>query len=134
MVKPEWMRVRPSLKQKSVIDYVITDAQLMAVSGNVHVDITDIGCSDHFLVWVELGRTAKNSKKAKHVIRRWRLERFWDDEVKLRYQNGLRAEMHGFSERKVEGGMKGYDLANEELREWESIVNRVAKREVGYKL
>ena len=55
VVEPEWTRVRPSLKQKSIIDYVITDAQLMAVSGNVHVDITD-----HFLVchWVELGRTA----------------------------------------------------------------------------
>ena len=61
---------------------------------------------------MELGRTAKNSKKGKRVIRRWRLDRFGDDEVKLRYQNGLRAEVHGFSERKVEGGMKGYDLVN----------------------
>ena len=109
----------------------------MAVSGNVHVDTTDIGCSNHFLVWVELGRAAKNSKKGKHVIRRWRLDRFGDDEVKLRYQNGLRAEVHGFSQsikRKVEGGMKGHDLVNEVLREWESIVNRVAKREVGDKM
>ena len=47
----------------------------MAVSGNVHVDNTDIGCSDHFLVWMELGRTAKNFKKEKRVIRRWHLER-----------------------------------------------------------
>ena len=103
----------------------------MAVSGNVHVDTTDVGCSDHFLVWVELGRAAKNSKKGKH------LDRIGDDEVKLRYQNGLRAEVHGFSEsikRKVEGGMKGHDLMNEVLREWESIVNRVAKREVGDKM
>ena len=71
------MIVRPSLKQKSI---VITDAQLMAVSGNMHIDITDIGCSDHFLVLVELGRTAKNSKKGKHVIiiRRWHLDRFGD--------------------------------------------------------
>ena len=29
---------RPSLKQKSIIDYIITDPQLMAVSGNVYVD------------------------------------------------------------------------------------------------
>ena len=137
VVEPEWTRVRPSLKQKSIIDYVITDTQLMTVSGDVHVDTTDIGCSDHFLVWVELGRAAKNSKKGKRVIRRWRLDRFGDDEVKLRYQNGLRAEVHGFSEsikRKVEGGMKGHDLVNEVLREWESIVNRVAKREVGDKM
>ena len=36
--------------------------------------------------------------------------------------------MHGFSESvnsKLEGGMKGYDLANEVLMEWENIVNRV---------
>ena len=56
---------------------------------------------------MELGRTAK---KGKRVIRRWRLDRFGDDEVKLRYQNGLRAEVHGFSEsikRKVERGHEG---------------------------
>ena len=28
----------------------------MAVSGNVIVDSTDIGCSDHLLVWMEIGR------------------------------------------------------------------------------
>ena len=36
--EPKWTRVRPSLKQKSIIDYIITDAQLLEVSGNVHVD------------------------------------------------------------------------------------------------
>ena len=30
--------------------------------------------------------------------------------------------------------MKGHDLVNEVLREWDSIVNRVAKREVGNKM
>ena len=39
-----------------------------SVSGNVHVHNIDIGCSDNFLVWMELGRTAK---KEKRVIRRW---------------------------------------------------------------
>ena len=34
--------IKPSLKQKSIIDYVITDAQLLEVSGNVHVDGTDM--------------------------------------------------------------------------------------------
>ena len=58
---------------------------------------------------MELGRTAKNFKKEKRVLRRWHLERFDEDEVKLRYQNALKAEMHGFSESvksKLEGGMK----------------------------
>ena len=30
--------------------------------------------------------------------------------------------------------MKGHDLVNEVLKGWESIVNRVAKREVGDKM
>ena len=53
-----------------IIDYIITDAQLLEVSGNVHVDGADIGSSDHFLVWMELGRATKTSKKRKRVIRR----------------------------------------------------------------
>ena len=42
----------------------------MAVSGNVIVDRTDIGCSDHFLVWKEIGRVTKRGKKVKRVLRR----------------------------------------------------------------
>ena len=61
MSEPEWTRVRPSLNQKSVIDYVLAD-QLMRESGVVQVDRTDIGASDHYLVWLELGRTTKHRK------------------------------------------------------------------------
>ena len=34
----------------------------MAVSGNVVVDNPDISCSDHFLVWMEIGRVTKRVK------------------------------------------------------------------------
>ena len=62
----EWTKVRPTLKQKSIIDLIKTDAQLLAVSGNVHVDCTAIiGSSDHFLVWMEFGWATKTSKKRK---------------------------------------------------------------------
>ena len=91
--KPKWTRIRPSLKQKSIIDYIITDAQLLEMTGNVHVDGTDIGSSDHFLVWMALGPASKTSKKRTRVIRRWRLDIFGDDEVKLSYQNALMAEV-----------------------------------------
>ena len=60
-------------------------AQLMKASGYVHVDSTDIGCSDNYLVWMELGRTTRTTRKAKHVIRKWHLERFEDKEVKLKH-------------------------------------------------
>ena len=109
----------------------------MKASGYVHVDSTDIGCSDHYLVWMELGRTTKTTRKAKRVIRKWRLERFEDREVKLKYQNALRAEVSGFSESirgKIEKGMKGHSVVSEVPQEWEGIVNRVAKMEVGEKV
>ena len=37
VLEPEWTRVRPiaSLQQKSVIDYIVTDMQLMRESGDV---------------------------------------------------------------------------------------------------
>ena len=35
---------------------------------------------------------------------------------------------------KIEGGLKGHDLVNEVLLKWESIVNEVAKREIGEKM
>ena len=52
-VEPQWTRARPSLKQKSIIDYIVTDSNLLQVSGSVQVDEADIGKSDHFLVWME---------------------------------------------------------------------------------
>ena len=107
------------------------------MSGNVHVDGTDIESIDYFLVWMQLSQTTKTSKKRNRVIRRWRLDRFGDDEVKLNYQNALRAEVLGFSESiksKVERGMKGQKLVNEVVMEWESVVNRVAKSELGEKM
>ena len=103
----------------------------------MHVDDTDIGSSDHFLVWMEFGRATKTSKKRKRVVRRWHLDGFGDDEVKLSYQNALRTEVHGFSEsikNKAERGMKGQELVNEVVLEWESVVNRVAKCELGEKM
>ena len=57
-------------------------------------------------------------------MRKPNLERFDKDEVKLRYQNTLKAVVHGFLESiksKLEGGMKGYDLVSEVLMEWENI-------------
>ena len=86
---------------------------------------------------MELDRASKISKKRKRVIRRWRLNRFGDEETKPSYQNALMAEVHEFSEStksKVERGMKGQELVNEVVMEWESVLNRVAKCELGEKI
>ena len=110
VLEPEWTRVRP---QMSIIYYVITDAQLMAASGTIQVDNTDSGCSDHFLVWMELGRITNRSRKEKHIIKRWRLDRFANEEVKVRYQEALKAEVDTFSESskdRVQEGIKEHEL------------------------
>ena len=59
-----------------------------------------IANDDHFLVWMELGRITNRSRKEKHVIKRWRLDRFANEEVKVRYQEALKAEVrrHFFRE------------------------------------
>ena len=137
VLEPEWTRVRPSFDQKSVIDFIVTDVQLMRESGEVIVDSTDIGVSDHLLVWLELGRVAKCCRKQKRTIRKWRLDRFAEDEVKGKYCQALRAEVESFSEsirEKVVQGTRGRELVSEVLEDWESIVNRVAKAEVGEKV
>ena len=134
--EPEWTRVRPSLDQKSVIDYILMDEQLMAVSRNVIVDSTDIGCSDYFFVWMEIGRVTDRGKKVKGVLRRWHLERFLDVKVRVTYQKALQAEVLGFLEsvsQKVESGMKGEPLVQGVVHEWEDIVNRIGKSVVGEK-
>ena len=70
-----------------------TDAQLMNTSGYVHVDSTAIGCSDHYLVWIELGWTPTTTRKAKCVMRKRCFQRFEDKEIKL---SALPEEVSGF--------------------------------------
>ena len=42
VTEPEWTRVRPSLRQKYIIDYIITDSQILSRSGNVCVVNTEL--------------------------------------------------------------------------------------------
>ena len=44
--------------------------QLLRQSGAVQIDRTDIGASDHYLVWLELGKASKHSRVGKRVIKR----------------------------------------------------------------
>ena len=49
----------------------------------MHADTSDIGCSDHFLVWMELGRTCKSHRR----IMKWCLDRFEVEDVHVRPKN-----------------------------------------------
>ena len=45
---------------------------------------------------MELGRIANRSRKEKCAIRRWRLDMFTNEEVKVRYQEALKATHTAF--------------------------------------
>ena len=57
VTEPEWTHIRPGLKQKYVIEYIVTDMQMLKKFGKLCVDRTDIEISDHFLLWLELRHT-----------------------------------------------------------------------------
>ena len=137
VLEPEWTRVRPSLGQKSVIDFIVTDVHFMRESGEVNVDSTVIGLSNHLLFWLEFGRVAKCCRKQKRTIRKLCFDRFVENGVKGKYRQTLNAEVESFSEsiwEKVVQGMRGRELVSEVVEDWESIVNGVAKAEVGEKV
>ena len=60
----QWTQLQSHLGHKSIIVYNITDKALMKALSNVLVeDRTDVGSSDHYLVWFELGKTFGRNKK-----------------------------------------------------------------------
>ena len=40
----------------------------MKVSGYVHIDSIGIGCSDYYLVWMELGRTTRTTRCSDYYL------------------------------------------------------------------
>ena len=61
------------------------------------VDASDIRCSGHFLVWMDLYRVCKLTKSQRCIIKKWRLDRFEIEDVRANYQRVLE-EVKGFSE------------------------------------
>ena len=58
---------------------------------------------------MELGRLTNRSRKEKCVIKRWRLDRFTNEEIKVRYQEALEAEvLYTAFQRALRIGAKGH--------------------------
>ena len=110
------------------IDYIITDAQLLTESGDVHIDSTDNGMSDHFL---ELGRISrKQSVQLDSNVLISLVMMLLEKSTVKHYRQRLRP----FQRELVKGGIRGDELVEGVLKEWESIVNRVARDTVGEKV
>ena len=100
----------PSLHRESTHSQIITDGDSRKAFGNVLVDSSDIGCSDHFLVWMELGRACTLTKSCRRIIKKWCLDRFEVEDGRSKYQRALE-EGKGFSEsirQIMSKGMKGH--------------------------
>ena len=69
MNEPEWTRGRPSLKQKSIIDYTKIYEDSRKASGDVHTQILDVQTT--FFAWMEFGRTCKLTRSRKRIIKKW---------------------------------------------------------------
>ena len=127
VTEPEWIRIHSVLKQKPIIDYKITDMQMLKKFGKLCVDRTEIGISDHFLLWLELGHLTKRHTKGKRVIKKWRLDRFADKEIVIRYKKGLSIEESNFITeiRSIEErDLHGHALIQEELNAWKNALQR----------
>ena len=62
----------------------------MKASSDAFVHRTNVGSSDHYLVWFELGRTfGRNRKKAKLILYKWRVDRLQDKTIRNEYQAEL---------------------------------------------
>ena len=136
-IEPQWTRIMPSLGQHSIVDYVASDRHLMSCSSFVHVDSTDVGSSDHLLLWVELGKVKKpRCDRKKRVIYQWRVDALRDKELREKYQEALKLEVDLFTEKLHNYKMTctpGIDTVKMALIEWEKVVNRVARKIVGRK-
>ena len=137
---PQWTRFQNRLGHKSIIDYIITDRALMKESSNVFVDTcsTDIGSSDHYLVWFELGRNfGKSRKKARHILYKWRIDRLQDKETRNEYQDELGLRANDFFQTLAD--LYREEVVEEELvrrmaRKWEKVVDKAASKALGRKL
>ena len=64
--------------------------KMLKTLGKLYVNRTDIGISDHFLLWLELGRLTKRHTKGKRVIKKLQLNRFDDKEIVIRYKTSFK--------------------------------------------
>ena len=135
---PQWTRVQSRLGHKSIIDYIITDKALMKASSDVFVDRTDIGSSDHYLVWFELGRSfGRNRKKAKRILYKWRVDRLQDKTTRSEYQAELGIHANDFFQMLRDlyrEGVVGEELVRRMASKWEKVVDKAASIALGRKL
>ena len=90
----------------------------MSCSSFVHVDSTDIGSSDHLLLWVELGKVKKpRCDRKKRVIYQWRVDALRDKELREKYQEALKLEVDLFTE-KLHNYIKWHVLQALTLLRW----------------
>ena len=68
------------------------------------------------------------------MIKKWRIERFQDKEVRQKYQEALSVEVNGFQGRVCQWkkrGLRGSELMKPVVQDWEDTVKRIESKEIG---
>ena len=69
----------------------------MKASSDSFVHTTDIGSSDHYLVWFELQKNfSKSRNKAKRSMYKWQVDRLQDKAIRNEYQAELDVQANDF--------------------------------------
>ena len=86
-----------SFRTQINFDYTITEKALMKAPSDIFEERMDIGSSDHYLVWFELGRTSdRNRKKTNHILYKWQVDRLQDKAIRIDYQAELGLHANDF--------------------------------------
>ena len=108
----------------------------MKTSSDIFVDRTDIGSSDHCLVWKNFSRgTCRN--KAKCRVYKWQVDRLQYKMIRIKYQDELGVHANDFFQ--TLGDLHQEGVTREELvhrmaRKWEKVVDKGATISLDSKL
>ena len=135
--EPEWTRQCFKKGERSILDYIVVENG--GKETEVRVCTTDVGTTDHALVWTALQQTRVIQSRRRRKIYRWRIDKLEVEETRVEFQEEMAVNDKKLSELIEAMGTpkdaEGRDQAGSRIIEgWEELVNTTASRVLGRKL
>jgi len=131
----QFTRKCPAKNEQSVIDYCIMDISAAILTPLTVCDI-DIAGTDHMLLHCDVYQIGA-PRRNREAIRRWRLEKLEDPEIRKLYEQGIANEVDGYAQY-VEGFLQQPCISKEDItnivKRAENIITEVANTVIGTKL
>ena len=135
--EPEWTRQCFKKGERSILDYIVVENG--GKETEVRVCTTDVGTTDHALVWTALQQTRVIQSRRRRKMYRWRIDKLEVEETRVEFQEEMAVNDKKLSELIEAMGTpkdaEGRDQAGSRIIEgWEKLVNTTASRVLGRKL